>query len=276
MDPRSPSFEANLLYKTAQHPDIDLLVEDIRDALEEQSVILLYAEKVDGVFTLLTCDTMQILLAFTDVAIPVEHFLDAQRPAAAAISETEMLGKLTAHRSNVTVMVVDHEFDGPPPSQWHDIQKRTICWEIAACISHYAAPEIVFWCDTGTLYAYDKFERACTFNHSRATECAATSPPVQIAPRHFVSEPMITQATMDWIDHQMDEAREVSEPDREPAEALTMETVMTVSLPAILAKQLSRIRGTERSYRGLRTAAMVCVAAAICFGGLSTAPTLFY
>jgi len=106
MDPRSPSFEATLLYKAAQYPDIDLLVEDIRETLEAHSIILLYAEKVDGVFTLLTCDTMQILLAFTDMAIPVTHFLDAHRPIAAGISEKEMLEKLNAHRSNVTVLVV--------------------------------------------------------------------------------------------------------------------------------------------------------------------------
>ncbi len=227
MDPRSPSFEANLLYKTASLPDLDLLVEDIRDSLEENAVILLYAEKVDGVFTLLTCDTMQILLAFTDVAIPAEHFLDAQRPAAASISETEMLGKLTAHRSSVTVLVVDHEIDGPEPSQWHDTQKRTICWDIAACIAQHAAPQLVFWCDGDTLYTHDEFERACTYKASRATHLvsdvrlltAVTGEEMQTIAGtttgttteaalgatlgRFADEPMITQATMDWIDHQI-------------------------------------------------------------------------
>ena len=130
MDHRSPSFEATLLYKTAPRPDYEALVSEIRDIIEDHGSILLAAEPIDSVFTLLTCDTVQILLAFTQTPLPPDHFLEARRPAVANLAETAVLGLLNAHQATATVLVVDNEGEDVPYGQAFENFKRTLCWEI--------------------------------------------------------------------------------------------------------------------------------------------------
>ena len=149
MDHRSPTFEANLLYKTAPDTNSDALLEDIQAVLAAHETMLERLERVDSVFTLMHCDTVDVLLAFTDICMPVSHFENVQRPQFARLAEAEVLGRLSRHESSVTVLVIDKggATAAKPAEKRH---LREICRDITALI-HAKSACFALWLGLGCL-----------------------------------------------------------------------------------------------------------------------------
>ena len=129
MDQRSPSHEATLLFQTSSLPEPGPVAEETATILDLHGQTPRRVDRV-GRFTLFTCDGVEVLLAFNLQTLPVEHFIGAQRPAAASLPESEILARLTDTAVSVTVLVVDSEA-GSPSERCSDAQKREICREIA-------------------------------------------------------------------------------------------------------------------------------------------------
>ena len=154
MDHRSPAFEANLLYKTAPNAPSDDILKDIKGVLEAHETMLGQIERVDEIFTLIQCETLEILLAFTDIPMPVDHFKDVKRPQMASVPETEILRRLTRHQFSVTVLVVGRNSDTAGPSA---IKNSLICRDIVAAISNQTLPDLIYWSEQDILGTADEF-----------------------------------------------------------------------------------------------------------------------
>ncbi len=185
MDRRSPTSEANLLYKTAPQPDLAAAEEDIRDILEEHGAMLLGTERIDGIYTLLMCDIADVLIGLTPDPLSVGHFLGTERPVAASLSEHEILTRLSAHSACAIVIVAEPEID-PPAADESDDVLRAICEELADWLCRTTDPDLVFWCETDTLYTSGEFTRDRAFRTAQAE----------------ASAPILSQTALAWIDGQ--------------------------------------------------------------------------
>ncbi len=278
MDPRSPSFEANLLYKTAPTPRFDKLVEEIADVLEAQGTMLIGVERVDHIFTLLNCDTVEILLAFTGDPLPVEHFIDANRPAAASLCEAEILGRLTRHKSSATVLVVDRDGCAGAYSQPHEELKRNLCWGIADCLHNHCAADLVFWCDSDTLYSADEFQRAWLIEAAPVelnicAEVLDDSPPTPRTMPRFTAEPQLGADAMAWFTDDLEEESRDLATDRPDRAALDM--LLSVALPNRLALNLDGMVRSLDTHRMMNGAAMACASATIGLSSMTNFGPLF-
>jgi hypothetical protein len=273
MDHRSPSFEANLLYKTAPAPDFFTLEDELRALAEINGEELLQFEQIDSVFTLATCRRVQILLALNWDALPAEHFLGAGRPSAAMQSELEVLDRLTECPGSATVLVLDRDPDSPESAPAPVELKRSLCWDVSEAVFNATDPQLVFWSDTDILYTEAEFDRVCSYSarqelkgpvQSEAEETASASDRV---PEHFRSAPELTPAAIDWIEDQTPNAAEepAEEPQSDPAPAETG----PVAMPTRIAARLSRLHGGLFRRKAMNGASMACTTATVSMTGLT-------
>ncbi len=265
MDQRSPTFEATLLYKTAPALDYPALVAELRELLADHGMVLTNAERIDGIFTLLTCDTLQILLAVTETPLPVEHFLDAHRPASDRYGEVNILRRLQDHKSCAAVLVLDAEGDNVPFGQAFEDTKRVICWEIAECLSEMARPELIFWCDSDTLYAADEFQRASLLQDEVDVEETLADALPRTAVKKAALRAEVDDAMLDWA--AMDRSIEAPEPMLHARRAAPRSGAMlrALSIP------LDRLQERFDRRRLIHCVAMGCSSTTI---GLNTMPSL--
>jgi len=264
MDPRSPSFEANLLFKTAPRFTLSSVVNKLRCAIEDQGETLHHVEKIDTVFTHLTCDSVDILLAYCEAPLPAEHFLGAERPSVTSFSDAEILTRLTLNQASFTILVTDREIDDMPYGAAHEALKRALCWDLADCIESSFGTDLVFWSDTDTLYASEEFARACTYAESQT----ATQPydedcdQLPTVAELFHSEPVVNGAALAWLNGQVEESRnDVALSDQADIE--------DAKHPSIFGQMAHRIQDQLSPHRALNGAAMTCASTTI---GLTSLP----
>ena len=274
MGHESPAFEATLLYKTAPRPDLDRLVRDIEDVLDAHGAMLLSVEHLDGIFTLLSCDTVQVLLAFTDSAMPIEHFLDTHRPATADLSEPAMLARLTAHTAAATVMVMNCN-GSVRMNAAHETLKRNICWDVTETIFQLCTADLVFWNETDTLFSDAEFERTCIYldHQSMIPENPEDQHPSRL-PVFFETEPMINLAALDWLGSQIAEPEVLCEPGSDEPDRRRLDTWLSLAIPNRLALQFDRVQNAFDVRGSLNAIALACTAATIAMTSLPNLTTL--
>lgn len=273
MDHGSPSFEANLLYKTAQSPCFDALLADLRAVIEINGETLHQLERIDSVFTLLSCERVQVLLAFSGERLPFERFLRAERPAAASLGGAEILGRLTDCRASGTVLVLDREPNEPNFDPAHEALKRTICWDVTDCIYNGTEADLVFWADAEMLYAAEEFERASSYlAHQDRADCLPHNHSgLPRVPAYFTREPVVTEEILSRISSARACFPALPGPECELADRTGIETLMSLALPNALALQLDRMTLKLDGHRAINGIAMACSSATI---GLSGLPSL--
>lgn len=265
MDHGSRSFEASLLYKTASLPSLDPLIEELQAIMDINGETLRRTDHVDDMFTVLTCDSVQILLAFSPDTLPVAHFLNASRPGAASLGESEILMRLTAIRAMVTVLVIERETAAVAPDA---ALKRNLCWDVTDCLFHNSDAELVFWTETDMLYAAEEFERASSYyaQQSEPTADCATSSAVLTEPKnlphHFTVEPDVSASVQARM-----EARKIAAPTPDDAEG---ETPAPQSLTARLSLLISRLQRSISPRVWLRGSALACTVGTVALAALSS------
>jgi len=264
MDHRSPSFEASLLYKTAPTPTVDSIMDDFRAAIEVNGETLQRVEQSDDSFTILSCETVQILLAISHSPLPVRHYLNIDRPAAAEMSENQILGRLTGVQATTTVVVVDREIDtdairsSPPPTSR---LKRNLCWDITDCLFQQGPTELVFWSADDILYADEEFERACSYAAQQAEQSenkalASATHPI------FDHDPVVDDAALAGIISKS-ERKLLQTPLTETPEEQESSNILSFSLAKGLTDAIDRIQKTVILRRTQNRAAMACTAATV-------------
>ncbi|MCG6904352.1 MAG: hypothetical protein LJE68_16900 [Rhodobacter sp.] len=281
MEPRSPSFEANLLYQTVRTPNYADLIDDLTTTIEGNGETLRQIDEIDSVFTLLTCKQVQILIAFNPDPLPVDHFLGAERPTTSNIGDGEIMRRLTASSASATVLVLDRNPNTPIFGAEQDRLKRSLCWDIVDCLFFATSADLVFWSETDTLYAADEFERASTFQARQAraertfnrnsalpavpAHLAATQPGASPTFMQTDEAPRIDPALHDRIDRTLHDRIE-AEPEKG-----RLETLLARALPAAMMKALDRVTHRLDGHRMINGIAMACSSTTI---GLSALPGL--
>ena len=266
MDHRSPTFEANLLYKTAPDTNSDALLEDIQAVLAAHETMLERLERVDSVFTLIHCDTVDVLLAFTDICMPVAHFENVQRPAFARLSEAEVLGRLSRHESSVTVLVVAKRGDDATPARQNPDRMRAICRDLTALIHDACAADLVYWSDNDTLYAGEEFS---------APDQYAAPPEAELPPKgtQRFAEVAEIDATLCW-DIVEDCVPTPKSEDRKISSARGFEifdTALALALPNRAVLKLDDMMANLTMHRLTNGFSMLCASTTI---GISSLPGL--
>ena len=240
MGQRSPSFEANLLYRTAQKFNFERLLADLRASIEINGETLHRLDRIDSTFTLLTCGQVQILLAFSSEPLPTRHFLGAERPPATSLTDSEVLYRLTECRVSATVLVLDREPAANGSNAAPESLKRTLCWDVTDCIYSCTEADLVFWADVDTLFAAEEFERANTYmaHQERAGESlhgeVETVPNLPCIPNQFSGEPVVTENLLAWVSSQIDVTPALPAP-CEKADNTALETLMSLAMPNAVA-----------------------------------------
>lgn len=276
MDDRSPSFEANLLYKTAQSPSFDTLLADLEAVIAINGETLRQLEPIDSVFTLLSCDSVQVLLAFSAEPLSVEHFLGAERPVATSIADSEILARLTDCRASATVLVLDQDPNNPNFGAAHEALKRAICWDVTDCLYNGTEADLVFWADTDTLFAAEEFERASSYlaHQDRASGAAHDEFGLPRIPDHFSREPVVTETVLSRIGSPNSRVAARLGPIYDEADRNVVETLMSLALPNALALRLDQLAPALDGHRARNSLSMACSSATIGLVGLPGLATL--
>ncbi len=297
MDHRSPPFEATLLYGAGTRPERDNLIAEIRGMLETHGERILDIEEADEIFTLFTCSSVQLLLACSPKPLPVEHFLGAERPAAACLNDAEILSKLTEAKRSVTVLVLDRETDLRRLGPGQRLIKRDICWDATECVHDNSAADLVFIAENDTLYSGEEFDRICTYEAFQQSQSEMSLPfevvdvtpaeieanldPSMVAPHltarnapiipsHFTQTPMINDDVLAWLDGaKPDKADGVELPD-EPTAHFWLETVLSLAVPTSLALRIDQLQNMDVP-KALNASALACTAMTL---GLTSLPNL--
>lgn len=272
MDQRSPSFEASLLFRTATQPVLDDVIEDLQAVIEINGEILEQVEQIDDIFTVLTCGTVQVLLAVCPEALPVAHFMSAQRPGAASLSEHEILVQLTDMAAMITVLVIERDDICAPLSLM-----RNLCWDITESLFEDRAADMVFWSDTDILYDAEEFDRACSYAAYQARSDAGPEATKLYRhpgiPGHFRQEPVIDFAALPIMDRptELDHMTEsVAAP--QDRQRRGVKRLLSPAIPPQLTLVIGRLQNGIRSARVKNRAAMVCTMATV---SLTLLPNLY-
>jgi len=280
MNPRSPSFEANLLYRDARRMDPAALVQDFRAAAQDHGVQVVAVEQIEDGFVLITCDVVQVLVGTCPDPLPVQHFLDAARPRAAQFGDTVILDRLTRHQSSVTILVMDLAGEGMRFGPVHERLKRTLCWELTDCLLTESTPELVFWCDTDTMYAAEEFERASAYLAAQDDQIwGGVDVPGERSsvPTHFREQPIVTDQALAWINGSAWDAADVDQypaveardmPHEGPADARALDSLLSLTLPDRAAIRFDRFQMNMDLHRAVNGLAMTCATTTIGLTGL--------
>jgi len=273
MGSRSSSFEASLLYKTASLPALETVREDIQAIIETNGEVLLRTDQVDEMFTILTCEAVQVLLAFTPAPLPVAHFLNASRPGAASLSETEILSRLQQVHGMVTVLVIDRET--PAAETAETDLKHDLCWDITECLFQKSTADIVFWSDTDMLYAAEEFERSCSYFACQPTDVADVPAVPTGIPAHFTQEPQVDMAVLASLEPRNGAQGDIAE--NAPTDQDTCDGPdkgFLRLLPGGLLPMANTVRRSLTLRRARNTAALALSMATIALTGLPNLSTL--
>lgn len=168
MHAHDPSFEASLLFQAAVPGALALLADDFETIADAHDVPAMRVATDDRSVVLFDCGSIQVMLVGCDQPMEVAHFLDARRPGGAALSETEILARLSGHQYSITILVSDTPGEVADPCDARDELKRALCWQLAETLPDYCAPSLVFWAENDTLYGQEEFAHADVFSDGDA------------------------------------------------------------------------------------------------------------
>lgn len=172
----APSFEANLLFRSATPtPEVEGSLEtDLALLAEAHEMALCEVPTQEPQFRLFDFGALQILIAHSLDPLDPGHFLEASRPAGAALPDTEILTRLTGHQAAVTVLVADNPDLDLPDTPARRALRHRLCWQLTESLRADCAASLVFWCDNDTLYGSEEFERANLFGGDETANDEAT------------------------------------------------------------------------------------------------------
>ena len=274
MNPRSPSSEASLLYATPCTIDFAQLSASFGDLAKAHDVQIETVEQPDDDFILITCDVVQVLVA-SDMGAPhVTRYLEATRPRAAQVNETEILARLSRNVASASVLVLDTGAEEGPTGPVHEALKRALCWDTTEILLRATAPALIYWGESDTLYAAEEFLRASTYLDAQTTrmpDACDLSGLRTALPPHFVGEPVLPVLAQDWINQPNIDAMETAKivPSSIPeTRAAPFDFLLALALPNRAALRFDRMQQGMDRRRVLHGAALGCVVATVSITGL--------
>ena len=271
MDQRSPTFEANLLLKTAPNASVDPLVEDIQELLAAHETMLINIERVEPVFTLLRCDEIDILLAFTDISMPVAHFENVQRPRLSKLSEADVFGRLVRHKSSVTVLVMDRDRGAGALPEANPDRNRRLCRKITEMVNARLDAELVFWAETDMLFAGEEFDPGAKgpCPEPELTKVDASEPVADMASGTKDFSVIDATACWDIVESSVPVAKECGQAKRPGGATNAIDMALALALPNRAVMRLDDFAAGMTLHRVTNGISMLCASATIGISGLS-------
>ena len=228
MDQRSPTFEATLLHKTAPNLDQNQIKKEFAKTLDAHNETIENIEKIDSVYYLFHCQSVKILLAIGADPLPLDGMLNATRPGAVAIHETQILAQLVEIGASSTLLVLERDPNTASGAPEQALKMRNICWELSDRLYACTSTDLVFWSETETLYAAPEFERAATYHATQSN-----LPQVEAAHKHFRDAPNICGTMRTWIENDQESERQTSSPKACESDQNWFERLQSVTKKAI-------------------------------------------
>jgi hypothetical protein len=276
MNPRSPSSEASLLYATPCTIDFEQLRASFADLAQAYGVRIEAVDQPDDDFILISCDVVQVLVA-TDFGAPhVARYLEAVRPRAAQVTETEILARLSQNVASASVLVLDATDNDAPTGAAHEALKSGLCWELTEVLLAATTPTLIYWGETDTLYAAEEFLRANIYlvaQSERSAETCDITRRTAALPPHFLGEPVLPTQAQEWIDQPHIASAEtakgasvatlIDKPRFAPVDFL-----LAMALPNRAALRLDRMQQGMDSRRAIMGASIGCALVTVSITGL--------
>lgn len=197
MDLRSHSYESSLLFEAPGTSDPAGLADLVRGFADRHALPLLRLRAMDGIFLHADCGAIQLLLALSPDPLPVEHFLEANRPAAATVGEHTILRRLTRAGAYLTVFVLDHPDAAAMGTRAPARAKRDLCWALTGWLADRTEPDLVFWNAGDTLYTAGEFRRRRDFLDAQMAAPAGVA--AGDRHRHLRADPDLNPDAAAWF-----------------------------------------------------------------------------
>ncbi|WP_425050535.1 hypothetical protein [Psychromarinibacter sp. S121] len=266
MDAKPVTFESSLLFGAPVTNDATRLVEDLTTIFEAHDLPSKRIDTRDPSYLLFDCGEIQVLLAACDRPLEVSHFLDAARPPAAMLQETQILARLTSHTHSITVLVAERPGQDLPQCDARDETKEALCWQVTEYLNEAEDAALVFWCEDDTLYAGEEFKRAGLFGVAQLPTLDDGIDAIRAAEQRVDEKHGIEARAMTYIQTQIVQgahrtSERVSVLDRMSAE------IERIAPPALAAIEMAKRNGQNM----MRGATMACSTAA---AGICTMPLI--
>jgi len=131
----------------------------LRSTIESLGVTVRAVRAEAGQFARLICDGVEILVIGCNIPFATDHFRGATRPRGTAGGQARVLSLLAAHRSSLTVLVLDQP-TGQVAMPISDTLKQQLCFETVDLLMATTAPDLVFWVDEDQLMTATEAEDA--------------------------------------------------------------------------------------------------------------------
>ncbi len=259
---RHQSYEATLLSRGRLDVALDEARRDLPEIVEDQGLILERLESIDGAYLLLDCGPVQVLIAFCSDPMLVMHFVNAGRPAEAMRSETDILILLHRHRATATVLVTDTPGETSPDPRL-DVQKRMLCADLTDWLFTRTTPDLVFWCDTDTLFAAPEFDRESTRAALGQHSCESHAP-VQLH-----ADPPVRDMTPDLTGAAGTPETESPRPPAQTPGEMMVEAVLAVGLPTWATIRLAKLQDSWQPREVVKQATRACTVCTLSMLGVA-------
>ncbi|MBV0912918.1 hypothetical protein [Anianabacter salinae] len=151
------SAEATLLYSDPLGVELSSLVEGLDACLAQFDQPILETRFVREEYLILYCPDVQVLAARCPVPLDLDQFEGVTRPDGDNDMDHAVLSMLEDHAESLTVIVTVAPEHGARTSR---ADRLEICCEVADLLAEETHADLVFWCDTDTLFTADEFARA--------------------------------------------------------------------------------------------------------------------
>ncbi len=157
MSDQSASAEANLLYSEPFGVDLPGLLEGLDACLSQFDQPIKETRFVRGEYLIAYCRDVQVLAAICPIPLELEQFEGVTRPDGDTDMDTAVLAMLEDHVESLTVMVTIAPGSDDKTTR---AERLEICCEVADLLSEETEADLVFWCESDTLFTADEFARA--------------------------------------------------------------------------------------------------------------------
>lgn len=157
MSEPTASAEANLFYSDPMRVELSTLVEGLDACLAQFDQPIRETRFVREEYLILYCEAVQVLAARCPVPLDLEQFEGVTRPDGDSDMDHAVLALLEDHSESLTIVVtVAPGMEGRTTRA----DRLEICCEVADLLAEGSEAELVFWCETDTLFTADEFARA--------------------------------------------------------------------------------------------------------------------
>ncbi len=237
-------IEASLLFKTSRAPLYMVDHDGLRRLLNGLGMPVRQIRAQADEYLLVDCDQAQILVGCCNFPFPPDHFKGVTRPRESDAVREPIMRAIAGHGSGLTVIV--SERDDPDHKALDHKQTRLACLEMLDYLMIGTSPDLVFWAEEDRILSPTEAELMIAeielddepqFDEDAwevLEDMAEIDPIIPERPNFFQSDPMLSEAAMQWF--------EPAEPVIEDAQEIGARAALTTFLDQQSRRDARRLR----------------------------------